>query len=106
MTYVERTEDQTRELVRPPVAVPAVLTVTRWFDRKNGNSYFSGRLVLTVAGEIRPVPFQYGRDLSDYVRAADAVSDVSLADPDVRLIVHALDVSTMRECKRFGSGLI
>lgn len=108
MTYVERTEDQTRELVRPDQpAVFAVITVATWFDRVNGNSYFAGRVLNTVTGDSRPIPFQYGYSRSTFARAAAALSEIDLTDgygrPLAGVEIRECEVPTMKACKAYAN---
>lgn len=64
-------EDMTREITRPEYpAVPYVLIIGEHRDTVNGNSYFGGRIIATVTGEIAPIRYQYGRGELAYLHAA------------------------------------
>ena len=106
MTYVERTEDQTRELVRPDQpAVFAVITVATWFDRTYGNSYFAGRVLNTVTGESFPIPFQYGHSRSTFALTAAARSGFTLTDdygrPLAGVEIRECEVSSKKACRAY-----
>ena len=105
-TYVEREDDQTRELVRPDLpSVFAVITVATWFDRTYGNSYFAGRVLNTVAGDSAAIPFQYGHGRSAFALAAAAVSEIDLTDdygrPLAGVEIRECEVSSMKACKAY-----
>jgi hypothetical protein len=48
-----------------------VIIVREWFNRAEGNSYFTLRVVDTISRECHVLPVTYGRGLGTYYRAAE-----------------------------------
>lgn len=84
-----------------------------WFDRVNGNSYFSARVYVDGVEALR-IPFQYGYGSAYEYAAADALADAGFipSDPHAALWRRVEDMGgdgyatlrrvTKRECEAWG----
>lgn len=71
------------------------IIVRSWFDKVNGNSYYSLRVADTATGRVEVQPLTYGRGLGEYFAAAERLLGVSIESRDV--FVDVVDVARRKD---------